>query len=128
MSRSGRCFLQTVKQKIIMEKKITILGEEITIAFNMAVEMAYERITGSPFKLEDLKFKMNVMPLYMAAIIANNPDTKITFDDLSTKATKKEIMALDEAVSETMSDWLEIPSVIPEEKKPEGDDEEQPKN
>ena len=53
MSRSGRCF-QTVKQKIIMEKKITILGEEIAIAFNMAVEMAYERITGNPFKLEDL--------------------------------------------------------------------------
>lgn len=128
MSRSGRCFLQTVKQKIIMEKKISILGEEITIAFNMAVEMAYERITGNPFKLEDLKFKMNVMPLYMAAVIANNPDTKITFDDLSTKATKKEIMALDEAVSETMSDWLEIPSVIPEDKKLEGDDEEQPKN
>lgn len=111
-----------------MEKKITILGEEIAIAFNMAVEMAYERITGNPFKLEDLKFKMNVMPLYMAAVIANNPDTKITFDDLSTKATKKEIMALDQAVSETMSDWLEIPSVIPEDQKPEGDDEEQPKN
>lgn len=110
-----------------MEKKITILGEEITIAFNMAVEMAYERITGMPFSLEDMKFKMNVMPLYMASIIANNPDTKITFDDLTHLATKKEIMALDQAVSDTMSDWLEIPSVIPADHKPEDADEE-PKN
>lgn len=114
-------------EKITMEKKITILGEEITIAFNMAVEMAYERITGMPFSLEDMKFKMNVMPLYMASIIANNPDTKITFDDLTHLATKKEIMALDQAVSDTMSDWLEIPSVIPADHKPEDADEE-PKN
>lgn len=110
-----------------MEKKITILGEEVTIAFNMAVQMAYERITGVPFDLDDMKFKMNVTPLYMAAIIANNPDTKISFDDLATKATRAEIDMIDTAVAETMTAWLEIPKVIPPDEKPEEEDD-QPKN
>lgn len=110
-----------------MEKKITILGEEVTIAFNMAVQMAYERITGVPFDLDDMKFKMNVTPLYMAAIIANNPDTKISFDDLAMKATRAEIDMIDAAVAETMTAWLEIPKVIPPDEKPEEDDD-QPKN
>ena len=111
-----------------MEKKITILGEEITIAFNMAVEMAWERITKQEFSLKDMNFKTNLVPLYYAAIIANNEQTNISFDDLMRKASRKELNALDAALSECMKDFLEIPDIIKEEQKPEGEGEKQPKN
>lgn len=109
-----------------MKKIITILGEEVTIAFNMATEMAYEGITKQPFDLESMKDKRNIIALYTAAVIANNKDTKITFESIAQEASMAEIKALDEAVSETMRDWLNIPEVIPPEKKIDG--EEQPKN
>jgi hypothetical protein len=109
-----------------MKKIITILGEEVTIAFNMATEMAYERITKQSFDLEQMKDKRNIIALYTAAVIANNKDTKITFESIAQEASMAEIKALDEAVSETMRGWLNIPEVIPPEKKIDG--EEQPKN
>lgn len=110
-----------------MKKKIiNILGEEVTIAFNMATEIAYEGITNQPFDLEQMKDKRNIIALYTAAVLANNKDTKITFESITQDASMDEIKALDEAVSETLADWLKIPDVIPAEKQAEG--EEQPKN
>ena len=113
-----------------MEKKVTIKGEEITIKFNMAVECAYEQITSRPFNLQDFKEKKLLVTLFFSTILANNPDTEITLDYLLKDATFDEIRSLDSAVSETMTDWLHIPSVIPQEnqKKDEQDGEEQPKN
>jgi hypothetical protein len=35
------------------ESIITILGEELTIGFNMAVEIAFEEIAGIPFNTSD---------------------------------------------------------------------------
>ena len=109
-----------------MEKKITLMGEEVTIKFNMAVEIAYEDITGRPFNLDDFKNKKYMPALFFAAVIANNHDTNLTIDYILSDATVDEIHALDVAVSETMSDWLHISDVIPAEKA--ADDEEQPKN
>lgn len=113
-----------------MEKKITILGEEITIAFNMSVEMAWEKITNQPFSLEGMQFKTNLVPLYYAAIIANNQETKITFDDLMKRASREELNALDAALSESMKEWLNVPDIIKEEPEPESEseEEEKPKN
>ncbi len=128
---SGRCFLKKkLQQKEFMEKKVTIKGEEITIKFNMAVECAYEQITSRPFNLQDFKEKKLLVTLFFSTILANNPDTEITLDYLLKDATFDEIRSLDSAVSETMTDWLHIPSVIPQEnqKKDEQDGEEQPKN
>jgi hypothetical protein len=119
-----------LQQKEFMEKKVTIKGEEITIKFNMAVECAYEQITSRPFNLQDFKEKKLLVTLFFSTILANNPDTEITLDYLLKDATFDEIRSLDSAVSETMTDWLHIPSVIPQEnqKKDEQDGEEQPKN
>ena len=119
-----------LQQKEFMEKKVTIKGEEITIKFNMAVECAYEQITSRPFNLQDFKEKKLLVTLFFSTILANNPDTGITLDYLLKDATFDEIRSLDSAVSETMTDWLHIPSVIPQEnqKKDEQDGEEQPKN
>lgn len=110
-----------------MEKKIKIKGEEITIKFNMAVECAYEEITQRPFNLSDFNDKKLLMALFFSAIIANNKETEITLDYLLTDATYDEVSALDNAVSETMTDWLHIPAVIPKDK-PAADQEDQPKN
>ena len=111
-----------------MERKINVLGEEITIRFNMAVQMNYEEITdGRPFDLEDLKLKKFVMCLYAAAIIINNPDTKITLERLAYEATNEDIKTIDEAVADCLNDWLKVPKIIPEEKHEE-DEGDQPKN
>lgn len=108
------------------EKKITILGEEITIKFNMAVELAYEEIAQKPFDLKELKSQKESLALYIAAIITNNPDTKITFERLVNEATGPEIALLQKTVIEAMTEWLQIPAVEPvDEAAAEGD---QPKN
>jgi hypothetical protein len=127
---SGRCFFKKkLQQKEFMEKKVTIKGEEITIKFNMAVECAYEEITSRPFNLQDFKEKKLLVTLFFSTILANNPDTEITLDYLLKNATFDEIRSLDSAVSEAMTDWLHIPSVIPQEHQKEDEvEEEQPKN
>jgi len=120
-------FKETTTEKV-MEKKITVKGEEITIKFNMAVECAYEEITSRPFNLQDFTDKKLLVTLFFSTIIANNQETKITLDYLLKDATFDEIRSLDSAVSETMTDWLNIPSVIPQENQKKDEGEEQPKN
>ena len=111
-----------------MENKITIKGEELVIKFNMATECTYEEITQRPFNLSDFNDKKLLMALFYSAIIANNKKTEITLDYLLMDATYDEVSALDNAVSETMTDWLHIPAVIPKDKPAAEEDEEQPKN
>ena len=100
-----------------MEKKLKIMGEKVVIRFNMSVAMAYEEITEKPFNLDDLKFKKYLMALFMAAIIANNKETKITFDKLRTDASIDEINALEAALVEATRAWYKVPGVIPTDKK-----------
>ena len=110
-----------------MEKKITILGEDVTIAFNMATEMQWENVVNEPFSVEKLKWKKYVLPLYYAAIIANNPKSEITLEALATEATREEIQAIDDAVAVCLQEFLNIPKVVKTEEaqQTEGD---QPKN
>lgn len=111
--------------------KINILKEEIDIRFNMAVELAYEEITDEEFNVESLKKMKNTLALGMAAIIVANKNTEITIDRLLKEATGPEIAALNQAVLESMTEWLSIPEVIAKEdaKEPQPDvNEEQPKN
>lgn len=109
-----------------MEKKVKVMGEEVIIRFNMAVELAYEEITEKPFSLDELKFKKNLMALFMAAIIANNPNTEIKFEKLLTDATIDEVNALEAALVETTTAWFKVPNVIPADK--QAKDEDAPKN
>ena len=128
IAAGGVFFKKKLQQKEFMENKITVKGEEITIKFNMAVECAYEQITSRPFNLQDFTDKKLLVTLFFSTIIANNPDTKITLDYLLKDATFDEIRSLDSAVSEVMTEWLHIPSVIPQEHQKEDEGEEQPKN
>ena len=109
------------------ESIITILGEELTIGFNMAVEIAFEEIAGIPFNTSELDTQKNSMALYMAAILTFNPKTKITFKDLVMKASASEINTLGEAVINAMKKWMAIPDVVDIDEKPK-DDDEKPKN
>lgn len=111
--------------------RITILGETLDIKFNMLVELNYEELTeGEAFSIEALAKMKNSIALYMAAILAANPDTNITVDRLLKEATGPEIASLSNAVITSMTNWMKIPSVIKEEQTEEDTEEnpEKPKN
>lgn len=95
-------------------QKIKLLGKEVNIAFNLATEIAYEQITKEAFGIEKLNFTKNAVALYMAAIIANNPDMDITTDDLISKASGAEVKALSDAIYEEMRVWMDVPAVMQE--------------
>lgn len=110
---------------------VNILKEEINIQFNMAIEIAYEEISGETFNVESLKKMRNTIALDMAAIIAAKPDTEITIERLMKEAKGPEIAALNKAVIDEMTAWLNIPEVIAKEEanEPQPDvNDEQPKN
>ena len=97
------------------KEEITILGEQIAIEFNLAVEVAYEEIADRPFDIADLVSQRNSVALYMAAIITANPDTNITVERLMKEATGPEIEALSKAVIVAMTEWLHLPQVLKKE-------------
>lgn len=87
------------------KRKITILGKPVDIAFNMATQVAYEGITGKAFDTDTLDKTSNTLALYYACILANNPDTDITFDNLLEDCDAHDIMVLREAVIGSFTDW-----------------------
>lgn len=107
-------------------QKINLLGKEVNIAFNLATEIAYEQITGEAFGIEKLSFTKNAAALYMAAIIANNPDIDITTEDFISKASGAEVKALSDAIYAEMKAWMNIPDVM--DKKVEEKEEDEEKN
>lgn len=110
---------------------ITVLGETLDIAFNMAVELNYEEISGEAFTIDALAKMRNSIALYMAAILSANPDTEITVERLLKEAKGPEIASLSTAVITAMTEWMQIPTVIKEEEpktEPEEQDPDTPKN
>lgn len=95
-----------------MTKKITLLGEEIDIRFNMAVMLAYEEITGEPFLGSEFQTQKSRYALLYAAIINSKPDTRITADALLREAEWPEIQAALETVTGQMAEWFDIPGVM----------------
>lgn len=113
-----------------MKHTITLFTREITIAYNMATQIAYEKITNKPFSLEDLKFSENRTALYYAAILANNPDTDITIDTIIAEATLDDLNLLDHTLDLAMREWYHIPVTLTEPESAEDSDNEEdnPKN
>lgn len=109
------------------EKTIHILGEDVKITFDMSVEIAYEEISGTPFNIEDLKTQKASLSLYMAAIIANNPQTEITVERLMKEATGHEIGLLGQTIIAAMTAWMAIPTAVikEEQTKPKSEEEEE---
>ena len=99
----------------IEKRNITILGKPVVIAYNMAVQIAYEEITGRAFDSDTLDKTSNTLALYYACIIANNPDTDITFDNLLEDCDAHDITVLREAVIGSFTDWCK--SALPDQGK-----------
>lgn len=110
------------------EKTIHILGEDIRVRFNMAVEIAYEEIAGEPFTLDGIKYMKGMAALAMAVVIVNNPDTTITMERLTKEATGQEVGALNVAAVEAMTEWLTVPKVEQTEEPEQQTGEDAPKN
>lgn len=92
-------------------REVHILGEDVKVTFNMAVEIAYEEIIDAPFEVGSLSRQRNAMALLIAAVVVNNPDSSLTLERLMKEAKGKEIAALSQAVTAEMSEWMDIPAV-----------------
>lgn len=95
-----------------MEKKINILGEDIVVRYNMAVQLAYEEITGNSFSIQDMSRKTSQMALFIAAILTNNPETNITMERMMTEATNDDFAKLDTAMGELIAEWYHLPDQV----------------
>ena len=95
-------------------KKITILGHDLNVSFNMAAEIEYEEQSGKPFDLEKMNTQKATMQLCYAVLKVANDKVPFTFDELNRKAKFSETAELKSAVIEAMNDWLGIPSVMAE--------------
>ena len=84
-----------------MKKILTILGQEVIIMFNMAVQISFEEITGKPFSEIDTNVSKDSLALAYSAIIANNPDCNITVDNLMHDASGAELNAVIKAISDS---------------------------
>ena len=98
-----------------MKKKITILGCEVIIVFNMAVQITFEGISGKPFAEIDNNSSKDDLALAYSAILANNPDTSITIDKLMHEASGKDMAELLNAVTESFIQWNKMPSTLADE-------------
>lgn len=112
-------------------KKINLLGEEITLKFNMATMLAYEEITGEPFFGQQFETQKSRYALLYAVIMTSKPETGITADALLKDAEWEEINAAFAAVTDAMSAWFNIPDVVaaeqPSTEQADGDDDDTPK-
>ena len=95
-----------------MKKILTILGQEVTIMFNMAVQIPFEEITGKAFSDINTDSSKDNFALAYAAIIANNPDTSITADNLMRDISGAELKELLQAISDAAVEWNEMPATL----------------
>ena len=98
-----------------MKKILTILGQEVIIMFNMAVQISFEEITGKPFSEIDTNVSKDSLALAYSAIIANNPDCNITVDNLMHDASGAELNAVIKAISDSFVEWNKVPGTLADE-------------
>ena len=105
--------------------KTNILGHELNISFNMAVEIEYEELSGKPFDLQQMDTQKATMQLCYAVLKVSNDKVPFTFEELNRKAKFSETKELKASVIEAMNEWLGIPAVMAEKEKEKPDDEEE---
>ena len=93
------------------------MGETLTIAFNLATQITYKKITEVDFNGADLADPNKMVALQYACILANNPSTKLTIDNLFYDLKSSELAALSSAVAESMADFYNVPMSEKEQKK-----------
>ena len=108
-----------------MKKILTILGQEVTIMFNMAVQISFEEITGKAFSDINTDSSKDNFALAYAAIIANNPDTNITADNLMRDISGAELKDLLQAISDAAVEWNEMPATLADDENKKKDEPEE---
>ena len=78
----------------------------------MAVQISFEEITGKPFSDINTDSSKDNFALAYAAIIANNPDTNITADNLMRDISGTELKDLLQAISDAAVEWNEMPATL----------------
>jgi hypothetical protein len=96
-------------------KKINILGHELNVSFNMAVELEYEDISGQPFDLEAMNTQKATMQLCYASLKVANDKLPFSFASMNENLSFRETAELKNAVIDVMNEWLGIPAVMAEE-------------
>ena len=94
------------------KQQTTLLGETLTIVFNMACQIAFEEITGKPFNDFDSQKSKDILALDYAVISVNNPDTNITADRLMREANAKDMKTLNNAITAALMDWNDMPATF----------------
>lgn len=107
-----------------MNKKITILGNELSIAFNMAVQIEFEDLSGHPFDFDILDTQKATMQLCYASLKASNENVPFTFDEMIKQLGVEETANLKTAVIEAMNDWFNVPKVLQEQQQKQSGDTE----
>ena len=97
------------------KQQITLLGETLTIVFNMACQIAFEEITGKPFNDFDSNKSKDILALDYAVISVNNPDTNITADRLMREANAQDMKTLNNAITAALMDWNDMPATFADE-------------
>lgn len=91
-------------------KEIKILNHDaVPVVFNMAAQIAYERISDKAFELSALVTTEARLVLYYSCILAADENTEITLKDLLENTTVEDIKIIDDAVNAEMSAWYHIP-------------------
>ena len=98
-----------------MKKTITIFGQPVELAFNLAAQIAWEDITGKAFDISDIKSRKDAIALFMACIIAGNSDTTITIDKLMFELSFDDIQVLDNAIGDLIREWYHLPATAQKE-------------
>lgn len=105
-----------------MEKKtITILGNVLSVTFNMATQLKYEEIAKKPFDISKMDSQTDTMNLCYAALLVANEHVPFTFDEMIDGLKMRETAELKDAVIGLALEWFEIPEVM---KSAEEEDEE----
>lgn len=95
-----------------IKRQVTILGEDVNIAYNLATQIIYEKITGHTINLEQLGMTSVNSTLLYASIIANNDDTNINYDRFMDDVDSKELTAGINALSDSIAEWYDLPKIM----------------
>lgn len=95
-------------------RKVKVLGHELDIMFNMAVQIEFEEISGKPFDIKTLDTQTATMQLCYASLKVSNHKVPFTFEDMVNIIDVEETASLKDAVFDEFREWYKIPKVSAE--------------
>lgn len=112
------------------EKTINILGRKVRIRYCAATENGFEQLRQKSVYDIDFKSQEDLIALAISGIVAaysmDDKQPPVTSKDVMYSAKPQEIIDMVTAIIELRSAWYEVPSVVPQDEKPQDDKE--PKN